>query len=79
MRTFRFVRILARVIYHLSGVALVAAIVAIFFSPSLAVILGISAVVGWIIGQVLARVAFSIFIRNGGDPVELELGTWRDS
>ena len=78
MGAFRLIRMLARIIYHLSGAALVAAVVALFVSgPDLALILGICAVGGWIVAQVLAKVAIWLFIRSGGDLMELELGTWR--
>lgn len=78
MGAFRFVRILARVIYQLSGLALIAAVVALLVSgATLGLILGACAVGGWIVAQVLAKVALWLFIRNGGDPIDLELGTWR--
>lgn len=75
---FRIVRLLARLIYQLSGLALIGAVVALVVSGlTLALIVLACAIGGWVLAQVMARIAVWLFVREGGDPFDLETGLWR--
>jgi len=79
MGGFRAVRLAARIIYQLSGIALIAAVVALIVSGwSLAVVLAVGAVAGWLVAQILARIAVRIAQRHGYDAIDLHLEAWRE-